>query len=32
MVIKWAGVQGFYSCDDPVELVQQVLPKVKILI
>ena len=29
MVIKWARAQGFYRGDDPVELAEQALPKVK---
>ena len=29
MVIKWARAQGFYKGDDPVELAEQALPKVK---
>ena len=29
MVIKWAKAQGFYEGDDPVELAEQALPRIK---
>ena len=29
MIIRWARAQGFYQGDDPVELAEQALPKVK---
>jgi hypothetical protein len=29
MVIKWAKAQGFYEGEDPVELAEQALPRIK---
>jgi integrase len=29
MIIKWARAQGYFTGDDPVELAEQALPKVK---
>ena len=29
MVIKWARAQGYYNGDDPVELAEQALPRIK---
>ena len=29
MIIKWARAQGYFAGDDPVELAEQALPKVK---
>ena len=29
MVIKWARAQGYYKGDDPVELAEQALPRIK---
>ena len=29
MIIRWARAQGYYSGDDPVELAEQALPKIK---
>ncbi len=29
MVIKWAKAQGFYEGDDPIELAEQALPRIK---
>ena len=29
MIIRWAKAQGYYSGDDPVELAEQALPRLK---
>ena len=29
MIIKWARAQGYFTGDDPIELAEQALPKVK---